>query len=65
MKALLVVLALMAIIRPEHLIPVVLTGAAAAGLLVLVGMSFKIFKGIGQSALSLTHSDTSGRPDKG
>lgn len=39
MKVLLVVMALMAVVPPEHLAPVVLTGAVALGLMVLIGSS--------------------------
>jgi hypothetical protein len=58
MKVLLVALALIAVIRPEHLTPVVLAVAAIVGLLFLAGQALKTFKGGGHSALASSPLDT-------
>ena len=53
MKVLLAILSLMAIVRPEHFVPVVLTGAVVLGLLILIGKAFKRFEDGAQTAAKI------------
>jgi hypothetical protein len=46
-----------AIVRPEHFVPVVLAGAVAVGLLVLIGLSVRLFKGAGRFRPALPPTD--------
>ncbi len=57
MKALLLAMTVMAVVRPENVLPFLLVAAVVAGVVALIAMSVGAFKAPGPSVLTLARPD--------
>jgi Flp pilus assembly protein protease CpaA len=61
MKALLIAMTVMAVVRPEHVLPFLLVSAVIAGVVALIALSVGAFKAPGSSVLTLARPDDDGQ----